>query len=502
MPRFRLRTPNLLKPAFVLAFGSGLLQAQPVTVKPSQVELRPGGSCQFEALLDPGPDGQRPGVDWTLEAPDGHAAPDGAGRVDAHGFYHAPDAYPAHCPRILVKVTVAGASPRSGSGTVIFLPAADAADEKAGSVPRSLGAGQPKGGASAGGRDPQPSRHQLQETKGSPGISLREASLLPQIATLKPRAGLDIPTPAFSLAGLDDRRKMSPQQVELWQACLNVPLDAEMAKAWRTELADPRQEVLPPGRYALFHGIGMSSQRRLLQCYYENADELSTEQVFALSPWVVLGLRNAVSCTLIDVTCPRTWYPIGFLLDVPLECIFTTHPNDAFVPMEFVPYDQQAFRRKFLGLNPFTPEQRQALREKINKHIQDHGLDADDPDVESEVADQLVGPFREEQGIKPAYGPRSRADLLAPAALLGNPRDPDLCRFNEVGVFSRITDPERSVRITAVVITGSGKYATAVDAPDVKPDPFYENLARQLAERLHLPLFDLRRSKGTAAGSR
>ncbi len=79
------------------------------------------------------------------------------------------------------------------------------------------------------------------------------------------------------------------------------------------------------------------------------------------------------------------------------------------------------------------------------------------------------------------------------------PYHPDRYTFNEVATFSRITDPGRSVRITAVVITSSGRYATGAAAPDIHPDGFYEALARTLAEQLRLPLYDLRRIQPQAA---
>jgi len=302
-----------------------------------------------------------------------------------------------------------------------------------------------------------------------------------------------IPNPPFSLAGLAEDRKMAPAMADRWRTCLTQEIDANLQAGWLLRLKHPLPGALPGRRYAIFHGIGMSSQRRLLTSYYENSDELRAQDVFALSPWIVLGLRNGISGTLIDVTRPRTWYPIGFLLDVPLECIFTTSKTDAYVPMEATPYDQQAFRRRFLGQNPLTMEQRTALRERIHQYILDHDMDPQDLGDQIEATNELEAPFREEQGFKPAFGPKSRKDILDPATLLGDPYDIDRAVFNEVGFFSRISDPERSVRITAVVITSSGKYATAVDWPDAHPDNNnYETQARQLAKRLGLPFYDLR----------
>ena len=95
---------------------------------------------------------------------------------------------------------------------------------------------------------------------------------------------MEIPHPPFSLAGLDDRRRMSAKLVEAWRTCLDTPLDDKAAKELRARLADPDQEVLPPRRYGLFHGIGMSSQRRLLRSYYQGTDRLDSETVFNLAP--------------------------------------------------------------------------------------------------------------------------------------------------------------------------------------------------------------------------
>ena len=59
------------------------------------------------------------------------------------------------------------------------------------------------------------------------GFSLQDASHIPQVAILRPRAGMAIPNPPFSLRGLADIRKMPPGMVLQWQACLGRTLDPE-----------------------------------------------------------------------------------------------------------------------------------------------------------------------------------------------------------------------------------------------------------------------------------
>jgi hypothetical protein len=462
----RLRYPGL-----VLVAGISVLQAHTVTILPRQAVLGPGETCQFQARLDPVPGDHPPAFIWTLVGQEHQPIPVGAGTVSATGLYRAPGGEPGRPVTILVRAQVAGDPARFDTAKVILVPAGSGAWAMTAAPAAQAGAGAV-----------------------SPGVTLETVKTLPQIAHLKPRPGMEIPNPPFSLHGLDERRKPTPAVAGQWRTLLGLEIDPALKKEWLADLTHPVPGCLPGHRFAIFHGIGMSSQRRLLKSYYENADDLGSEDVFALSPWVVLGLRNAISATLIDVTRPRTWYPIGFILEVPLECIIDANPADAYLPMEAFPYDQKAFRQRFLHENPLSPAQEAAFNEFFQNYLAAH------PRPRLEELERLHKTFEAQTGIiaTQAYGPKE--PIRPPADLVGvPPYNPERYGFNEVGFFSRTTDPVRSVRITAMVITSSGTYPTGASAPDAKPDGFYETLARAMAERLHLPLYDLRRVHPQAA---
>jgi hypothetical protein len=317
-------------------------------------------------------------------------------------------------------------------------------------------------------------------------VTLEVAKTIPQVAHLRPRPGLEIPNPPFSLAGLDAKRKPAPAVARQWQDLLALGIDPPLNQVWLAHLEHPVPGSLPAHRFAFFGGIGMEPMRRLLQCYYENTGDLSTEDVFALAPWVNLALRNAISITLIDVVHPLTWYPVGFLYDVPLECIIDAYPHDAYTPMERPPYDQKAFREVFHLKNPWSDEQAEAFEAFEMRYRADH------PRARVET---MIQAFEQQPGHVStwAYGPKET--LRPPSDLVGVPPfDYHRYGYNEVATFSRITEPARSVRIIGVALIGRGRYKNGALPPDIKPDGFYEALAKAMAERLHLPLYDLRRN--------
>ena len=108
--------------------------------------------------------------------------------------------------------------------------------------------------------------------------------------------------------------------------------------------------------FMVAHGIAVSSQTRLLECWYEEADvdKLSPLERYGLAPHVALHLRHAISGTLVN---PRlghktTWYPTGLLFWVPPQCIYTVFSRDALIPMEYADTDLTEFRSRFYHPNP------------------------------------------------------------------------------------------------------------------------------------------------------
>ncbi len=391
-------------PALVVVAGIPALQAQGVTIFPRHAVLGPGETCQFQARLDPAPSDHPAAFIWTLVDPERQPVPEAAGSVSAAGLYQAPGVGPDRPRTILVRAQEAGDPARFETAQVTLVPAQGGAwamplppgDQ----VPHAAGPGDPTG-----------------ESKAAPAplprsVSLEEIKALAPTAHLRPRPGLEIPNPPFSLLGLDPRRQATPAVAQQWRDLLGLEIDPALRQEWLEHLAHPVPAALPAHRFAIFHGIGMSSQRRLLRSHYENADDLGTGQVFALSPWVVLALRNGISTTLIDVTRPRTWYPIGFLLDVPLECIFVASPADAMVPMEGVPFDQKAFRERFRHENPLSADQEAAFDAFVQSYQIAH------PRVGLRLAEleRLKQAFEQQTGIIPtrAYGPAEPLRPLRP----------------------------------------------------------------------------------------
>jgi hypothetical protein len=323
-------------------------------------------------------------------------------------------------------------------------------------------------------------------------VSLDDLLRLGHLApTLIPKPAMEIPNPPYSLRGLAESRKMSPEMVSQWRTWLDRRMDLKELEAWRSSLLHPSQETLPVHRYAIFHGFGTDSLRRLLDSYYTHPETLNSQEVFALSPWVVLALRNVVSGTLIDVTKPVTWYQIGFLVDVPLECLWKMDRVDAYVPMESRQgsnYVQARFRELFRFKNPFTTEDEAV----VDRAEDEYAASAELGHLSLTRRNLRLMNFRKDYLAKhfpgtTAYGPPDHESLLPPDLLLG---EQGVAKGNEAAFFTRITDPDRQVGLTAVVLTGRGN-DTGVP-PDLADQPFYEDQARLLAQRLGLPFYDLR----------
>ena len=330
-------------------------------------------------------------------------------------------------------------------------------------------------------------------------ITLEDAARIPQRDQLRLKGGMTVPIEPFSLEGLAESRKISSSLKDAWKAWLATDLNPKAHPGWAKDLADP--DHLPAKRYAFYHGLSVTRLRSVLGCYYDGVDSLSAEDVFALAPWVTLGLRHVISSTLLDVTLRNSWYEIGFFLDVAPECFYRMDPADAFVPMEVSgsgAFDQTSFRAKFRSVNPYTQEQEEEYKA---------GLKGKGP----LYARTFKPEFEKAKGIRSAYGPMV-GWLRGPKSLFYNPElarkgglltDEDAEQgslnkdsTNEVAFFSRISQPDRSVRITAVVVTGKGISPIASPgSADDKGLDHYIGLARALAGRFHVPFYDLRPAK-------
>jgi hypothetical protein len=318
------------------------------------------------------------------------------------------------------------------------------------------------------------------------GLALAEVAKLPQVVRLRPRSGLAVPTPPFSLKGLVENRRMSPDTASRWQAILAAGIAPKEREDWLKRLKDPRQPDLPAQRYAIFHGTGLPALRRVLGAYYDQVDRMSDEELFALAPWVVLGLRNAVPGTLIDITAPAAWYEIGFLIDVPLECFWRASADAAMPATESHPYDPKKFRRRFLFRN-YTRDQARAFHRRVMAFMDEH--EREDYDA---IAAELAPRFEQDYAIATprAYGPESRGGIQAPAELFQDGPGRKQLGSNEIGFFSRVESPDRAIRIRAVAIISGAR--NPMDGKQSRDSAHYERLARALARSLGLPFLDLR----------
>lgn len=233
------------------------------------------------------------------------------------------------------------------------------------------------------------------------------ASFIPK---LKPKCDVVIPNPPFEVA--EDCRT-----------------DPSILTQWREKLNDTEN-------FAIVHGIGMDSQKRLLSCFYEGVESLTAEELYLSTPHVVLNLRSIVSGTLVDTHNIRTWYSTGLILDVPVSHIWGAHTHDAYAPME--------------------------IAEKFNQ-----------VKFRNDISD----------GTRPSQGicdPKS----FVPGTLAGV--------ANEVAFYSAVEGSEAKISIRGVFISRSGSYATSTEKRISRKGEIA--LAQKLAEQLNVPFYDWRKN--------
>jgi len=91
---------------------------------------------------------------------------------------------------------------------------------------------------------------------------------------LKTREDAIIPAPAFDL----EKQKVADY--------LNTSIETKWKDAEDSLIA---------------HALSLISQRRVLEAYFYNANELTAEQLIYFSPYAVLAVRQLISGSLIDI---------------------------------------------------------------------------------------------------------------------------------------------------------------------------------------------------------
>lgn len=211
------------------------------------------------------------------------------------------------------------------------------------------------------------------------------------------------------------------------------------------------------------HAISFASQRRVLNAYFSDTDNLSAEQLIYFAPFSVLAVRQLISGSLIDLKSRiesgcYTRNGIGFLLKVPPSCLYVVSPVDANVPMEKTGVSQQHFRDQ---LHDFGKEERC----DFGKH---------------EI---------------PGHSPR-RFIALTPDDLLSAPKQG--AHYNEVAFVPRTTHPDQSIRIVGTFIDPSqSNMGQQIEMGDTKPPAFYYDCMLKLSHILDLPCINLQQARGT-----
>jgi hypothetical protein len=294
-----------------------------------------------------------------------------------------------------------------------------------------------------------------------------------------------IPNPVYDFSGCDKER--FPK--------------TELKQEWGKTFSDPK--------FITYHGISLSSTTRLLRCYYgdEAVGKLLPEQILSLSPWVTLNLRNVISTTLTEVESPRTWYPVGFILEVDSDLLYKCSTDDAYIPMEGgksgdEKYNQTKFRKSFLHKNdPLTKLSENQLIEledrlkELNKKRESVSL-LKRKAVDQEIDQKTREYFKEIEIVESwAYGPekdKSNLDSLSVLKTYVNRTT------NEVGFFvgaNILEGMEKSIKIKGVCIAGGGRYVSG-GVKNLYPDYTEELCASfmlDLGKKLGLPCYDLRK---------
>lgn len=237
---------------------------------------------------------------------------------------------------------------------------------------------------------------------------------------LYPRDGVIIPSPAFDLTKHTFSLGFKPNIEKQWA-------DAEKSDS-----------------LFVAHALSFASQRRLLESYYVDANNLSAEQLILYAPFTVLAVRQLISGSLIDIQSRNdsslvTRNGIGFLFKVPTPCIYVVSPIDANVPMEKEGLSQRQFRDKMCELfnqNPIT---------------------------------------------------------LTPADILSiTKNDSNNESYNEIAFVPRTVNPAKSISLVGVFIDPNNlNFGRQKENGDIKPASFYFDCMLRLSYMLELPLINL-----------
>jgi hypothetical protein len=323
---------------------------------------------------------------------------------------------------------------------------------------------------------------ETQQIKGLDRSNIEEYDILnPKTYGLKPFENVSIiPTPIFDLKDCDTERMMP----------------GEIKKEF--------SEVLLSGDYFIYHGIGLGSLYRILSCYYEGIDKLSDKEIFNLAPWVMLNLRTVLSTTLVYEKNPKTWYKVGFILEVPSsDLVYKASTTDACIPMEGTndsPFGNGFNFNQKKVINHYYTENSVIFKdndkEEYKKILKQQYEEDDFFDI-----DKFRENFIKEKGYKKTfgYGPESSYELRSLPEIIKNTKDEDRVGSNEVAIFHGVKNQKGkqfNIKIKGIVLTGSGQWTTYTDKiKNCHPDnnDYYENLAIELAKKLDLPLYDLRK---------
>lgn len=290
-----------------------------------------------------------------------------------------------------------------------------------------------------------------------------------------------IPTPNFDLKDCDLKRMMPEKQ--------------------KGEFS----EILSSGKHFVFHGIGLGSVYRLLDCYYEGVDKLSPTEVFNLAAWSILNLRTVISTSLVYEGDPKTWYPIGFVLEVPLpDLVYKVSQTDACILMEGTknsPFGNAFHFNQKTVIDHYNTKNDPPLSlehfAEYKKELVKRSTDDDYFD-----RDAFLEEFSKEKGYKTTYGfgPKSSGELSYLTQIIEDTMNPKWQGSNEIAIFHGVKNQKGqdfNVKIKGIVLTSSGKYGPQSDKIKNCPSDlgYYEDLAISFAKKLSLPVVDLRKTK-------
>ena len=237
---------------------------------------------------------------------------------------------------------------------------------------------------------------------------------------LHPRNTVIIPSPAFDIT----KRPFSPG--------LKPKVEKQWAEAEKSD-------------YLLVaHALSCASQRRILEAYYVDANNLSAEQLILYAPFTVLAVRQLISGSLIDIKSRNdssltTRNGIGFLFKVPPSCIYVVSPIDANVPMEKEGVLQRQFRDEICELFNQSPI---------------------------------------------AFSP---ADILSITK-----NDSNSESYNEIAFVPRTVNPAKSISLVGIFIDPNNlNFGRQGKKSDIEPASFYFDSMIRISHILELPLINL-----------